>query len=61
MPGGRGLKEESQSGGGCPIYPFLRSLIIYAFIAPVWFVSHAAELDGVQLPDTLQMDGNHCI
>ena len=36
---------------------FWRALIIFAIIAPVWFVAHAAELDGVQLPDTLQMDG----
>jgi Chalcone isomerase-like len=34
-----------------------RALIISAFIAPVWFVVHAAELDGVQLPDTLEIDG----
>lgn len=24
---------------------------------PAWFVAHAAELDGVQMPDTLQVDG----
>jgi hypothetical protein len=35
----------------------VRSDDIYAIIAPVWFVVRAAEPDGVQLPDTLQMDG----
>jgi Chalcone isomerase-like len=34
-----------------------RALIIYGIIAPVWSVAKAAELDGVQLPDTLQIDG----
>ena len=32
-------------------------LIVSANIGPVWFVARAAELDGVQLPDTLQVDG----
>ena len=39
------------------VHSFWRALIICAIIAPVWFVVHAAELDGVQLPDTLQVDG----
>jgi Chalcone isomerase-like len=35
-----------------------RSLILFAVLMPVWLVeSRAAEIDGVQLPTTLQMDG----
>jgi len=31
--------------------------MIAAVILPVWLAAHAAELDGVQLPATLQVDG----
>ena len=34
-----------------------RTLILAAVILPFWFAAHSAELDGVQLPDTLQVDG----
>jgi hypothetical protein len=34
-----------------------RALFVVAIIVPVWFAVCAAELDGVQLPDTLQADG----
>jgi hypothetical protein len=34
-----------------------RALFVVAIIVPVWFAACAAELDGVQLPDTLQADG----
>jgi Chalcone isomerase-like len=37
--------------------PVRRTLIICAVMVPVWFVARAAELDGVQLPDTMQVDG----
>ncbi len=39
------------------VHSLRRALITAAIIAPVWFVARAAELDGVQLPDTVQMDG----
>jgi hypothetical protein len=32
-------------------------LILSAIIIPVWIAARPAELDGVQLPDTLQVDG----
>jgi hypothetical protein len=58
MPRGPAFKEEShQAASILRAHSFWCALIIYAIIAPVWFVAHAAELDGVQLPDTLQMDG----
>jgi Chalcone isomerase-like len=34
-----------------------RAVIIFAIIAPVWFVAQAAEFDGVRLPDTLEAGG----
>ena len=34
-----------------------RTLILATVIVPVWFAARSAELDGVQLPDTLQVDG----
>ena len=34
-----------------------RRLIMCAATALVWFAAHAAELDGVQLPDPVQVDG----
>jgi hypothetical protein len=34
-----------------------RALFVVAVVVPVWFAVRAAELDGVQLPDTLQADG----
>jgi len=34
-----------------------RSLIMCAASALVWLTAHAAELDGVQLPDPVQVDG----
>ena len=34
-----------------------RTLILAAVIFPIWFGAHAAELDGVQVPDTLRVDG----
>jgi hypothetical protein len=33
------------------------ALVTLAILVPFWFVAHAAELDGVQVPDTLQVDG----
>ena len=33
-----------------------RALILSAIIIPVWIAARAAELDGVQVPDTLQVD-----
>ena len=36
---------------------FWRCLIMCAATALVWFAAHAAELDGVQLPDSVQVDG----
>ena len=58
MPRGPVFKEESHQGvPHLCVHSFWRALIIYAIIAPVWFVAHAAELDGVQLPDTFKMDG----
>jgi Chalcone isomerase-like len=34
-----------------------RALLILAIVVPAWFVARAAELDGVQMPDTLEVDG----
>jgi chalcone isomerase-like protein len=34
-----------------------RALILSAIIIPVWIAARPAELDGVQVPDTLQVDG----
>lgn len=34
-----------------------RTLIVAAVILPVWVAARSAELDGVQLPDMLQVDG----
>jgi hypothetical protein len=36
---------------------FRHAVLIAAAIAPVWCVVHAAEIDGVQLPGTLEVDG----
>ncbi len=36
---------------------FRAALIVCAIIAPISFAVRAAELDGVQLPDTLQVEG----
>lgn len=36
---------------------FWCALVICTTIAPAWFAAHAAELDGVQLPATLQVNG----
>ena len=33
------------------------ALILVTVTVPVWRASHAAELDGVQLPETMQVDG----
>src|ERR1700749_5163208 len=35
----------------------LRTLLIGAVTAPVWVAAHAAEIDGVQLPGTVEVDG----
>ena len=34
-----------------------RALIVLAVIAPVWFTARAANLEGVDVPDTQQVDG----
>jgi hypothetical protein len=34
-----------------------RTLILATVIIPFWFGAHAAELDGVQVPDVLRVDG----
>ena len=34
-----------------------RTLILATVIIPFWFGAHAAELDGLQVPDTLRVDG----
>src|ERR1700683_1619887 len=36
---------------------FSCALIAFITIAPVWFRVHAAKIDGVQVPNTLQVDG----
>ena len=36
---------------------FSCALIAFISVFSSWFVAHAAELDGVQVPDTLQVDG----
>ena len=33
------------------------ALIMLMVVAPIWHVAHSAELDNVQIPDTLQADG----
>jgi Chalcone isomerase-like len=33
------------------------ALILVSIVVPVWRVAYAAELDGVQLPETVQVDG----
>ena len=38
-------------------FRFRRILIILAMIMPGGFAAHPAELDGVQVPDTLHVDG----
>lgn len=49
-PGTRSRHAWSAGGLAC-------ALLIVALIGPPWVVAHAAEIDGVQLPSTLQADG----
>jgi hypothetical protein len=50
-------KEAHQTGTVPRALFFLCALITFIIIAPVWFVAHAATVDGVQVPNTLQVDG----
>ena len=38
--------------------PFLPALMMLLIVVPFRFGAHAAELDGVQMPETLQVNGN---
>ena len=52
------FEQESLSNGDCRPRPlFSCALITVLSLFPFGFVMHAAELDGVQVPNTLQVDG----
>ena len=50
-------KEVHQTVAVRPAHFFGCALITFIIIAPVWFGAHAAKLDGVQVPNALQVDG----
>jgi Chalcone isomerase-like len=50
-------KEAHQRVAVFRAHLFSCALATFIILAPVWFAAHAAKLDGVQVPNTLQVDG----